>query len=107
MRVAVLTKTKHGVSWSANYAEGGRELMSMIGEVRRVRNDPFFNVGNRDIKRRQKALDSFTELNRRQGYETREDAEFGARVKAKPVLREYKRSVLEKVIDFFYDEVRE
>lgn len=73
---------------------------------------PVLNVANgganvRFRQKQEKALNYFSELNSSQGYITREDAEYGARVKNKP-MQQYrckKKSILEKVIGFFVEDV--
>lgn len=57
-------------------------------------------------QKQEKALDYFTDVCRTQGYITREDAEYGARVniKSMPFKRE-KKSIVEKLLNFFTEEV--
>lgn len=72
---------------------------------------PVMNVVNgganvRFRQKQEKALDHFTDVCRTQGYITREDAEYGARVKLKAVpFKREKKSLFEKVIGFFVEEI--
>ena len=65
--------------------------------------------GRENVRFRQKqerALNYFSELNRSQGYITREDAEYGAKVNVKPMpFKREKKSLFEKVIGFFVEDV--
>ena len=70
---------------------------------------PVLNVANgsaqvRFRQKQERALDYFSELSRSQGYITREDAEYGAKVNVKPMPFKHKKSILEKVIGFFVEE---
>jgi hypothetical protein len=60
-------------------------------------------------QKQEKALDYFTDVCRTQGYITREDAEYGARVRSRPMqqYRREKKSIIEKVISFFVEEIGE
>ena len=73
---------------------------------------PVLNVANgsaqvRFRQKQERALSYFSELNATQGYETREDAEYGARVRSRPMqqYRREKKSIIEKVISFFVEEM--
>lgn len=74
---------------------------------------PVINVKNgganvRFRQKQEKALDYFAELNRSQGYITRADAEYGARVNIKPMpYRRERKSIFEKIIGFFVEEIEE
>lgn len=65
--------------------------------VRSGRNEVYFR------QKQERALDYFSELSRSQGYITREDAEYGAKVNVKPMPFKHKKSILEKVIGFFVE----
>lgn len=58
-------------------------------------------------QKQEKALDYFTDVCHTQGYITREDAEYGARVNVRPFPCKHKKSVLEKIISFFVEEIEE
>ena len=72
---------------------------------------PVLNVANggaqvRFRQKQERALDYFSELSRSQGYTTKAEAEYGKGVSKKPMTeyRKPKKSLLEKIIDFFtYD----
>lgn len=74
---------------------------------------PVMNVVNgganvRFRQKQEKALDYFAELNRSQGYITRADAEYGARVNVRPIpYRRERKSIFEKIIGFFVEEIEE
>ena len=68
--------------------------------VRSGRNEVYFR------QKQERALDYFSELSRSQGYTTKAEAEYGKGVSKKPMTeyRKPKKSLLEKIIDFFtYD----
>ena len=109
MNTARLNFTSDGrcSGWDANYPQGGADLARVTAQIKRVKKDPFIPLGRKTMPQRQaNALNYFSELNTRQGYETREQALYGRGVKPRPVMREYrdKKSILEKVIGFFVEE---
>ena len=109
MQTAVINFDRNGksVSWSANYATGGMDLYKAAVQIRRVKRDPYIPLGRRTISQRaDEALKGYTSLIGRQGFQDRQQAEYGARVKDKYSGKD-KRCFWEKIYDFFVEEVEE
>lgn len=108
MQIATISFDRNGksIGWSANYPQGGMELAYIAYQAKKVKSEPFIPLGRKTMPQRQAhALEYFTELNNRQGYETREQAEFGKGVNRKIDKNKKieKLSFLERLIGFFYE----
>lgn len=103
MKSAILTAYSNGaIAWSANYPGGGGDLARMVKEARKHKDKQPIPLGRRTYEeRQQEALKYFSDLNEGQGFETREQAEYGRGIRPKPPTRVYKKSLLEKVLGFF------
>ena len=84
MKTAAIYLDRSGRSfkWSANYPQGGIDLLKCAIDIRRAKHKPYIPIGKcHENERTDDPLRGFTDLVRRQGYQTREQAEYGARVK--------------------------
>jgi hypothetical protein len=107
MQTATISFDRNGksIGWSANYPQGGMELAHIAYQAKKVKSEPFIPLGRKTMPQRQAhALNFFSEYVNERGYETREQAFHGARM-FKPAQsgKKEKRSLIEKVIDFFYE----
>ena len=105
MKTAMLYKHNGAYAWSANYATGGTDLIKAAEQVKKIADKKVIPLGRRTMPQRQEhALNFFCEYVAERGYTTREQAFHGTRM-YKPAQsgRKEKRSLIEKVIDFFYE----
>jgi hypothetical protein len=106
MRTANLYATENGYAWDANYAQGGLDLMRAADMLRKKKAEPFVPLGRRSVHERAvEALEGYTASNARQGYLTREQAEYGKKVKPFVVKECRGKSLFDRVLDFFTYEV--
>ena len=100
MRTANLYVTENGYAWSANYSTGGMDLINAAESVKKSTAE-YIPLGRRTVHERAvEALEGYTALNARQGYLTREQAEYGRKIRPFDA-RKHRRGILEKVINFF------
>lgn len=105
MNTANLYRTENGYAWDANYAQGGLDLMRAADMLRKKKAEPFIPLGRRSVHERAvEALEGYTASNARQGYLTREQAEYGRKVRPFEA-RTQRKSVFDRVLDFFTYEV--
>ena len=94
MQTAVISFDSSGrsYSWSANYPQGGIELCRTAFMIRRAKKIPYIQIG-RDMlsEKAEKVLKGYTALVNRQGFESREQAEYGARVGKKSAVHKRQR----------------
>lgn len=110
MKTATLYKCGNSYTWAANYPDGGIELNDTVKLLKESANAPtyhFFCGGRTLHERAVAALDSYSGFMAKQGYTTREQAEYGKRVKPKPPLREYKKSIGQRLYEWFTEAVEE
>lgn len=105
MKTATLYKCNGAYCWNSNYPMGGYDLVKTVEQTRKVKSEPFIPLGRHTLEQRQEhALDFFSEYVNERGYETREQAFHGARMK-KPDngKNKEKQSFIEKLLSFFID----
>ena len=101
------TKDWQFIGYSANYKNCGKDISAAAMQMQATTDKPFVNLGRRTVHERAvEALKGYSASNARQGYMTREQAEYGKKVKPF-VVKERKKSLFEKVLDFFTYEVYE
>lgn len=106
MKTAFLSKTASGYAWSANYATGGADLINVAESVKKSTAE-YIPLGRRTVHERAvEALKGYTASNARQGYLTREQAEYGRKIRPFEA-RTQKKSVFDRLLSFFYEEVEE
>ena len=108
MRSALLYKYGDIAYWTANYADGGADLIKAAAQEREALDKPAIHIrpAKLSAERRaevDKSFKGYIRLNRKYGYQTRERAYSGD----KPiVMREYRRprrTLLQRVRDFFVE----
>jgi len=98
------TKDWQFIGYSANYKNCGKDISVAAMQMQATTDKPFVNLGRRTVHERAvEALKGYSASNARQGYMTREQAEYGKKVRPF-VVKERKKSLFEKVIEFFVED---
>lgn len=100
MKTANLYKCKGGYAWDANYPMGDVDLINAAQQAKTSTDKPFIPLGRRTLHERAlAAVESYSESNARQGYTTREQAEYGKSIRQLPIR--CKKPLRQKLKEWF------
>lgn len=105
MKTANLYKCKGGYAWDANYPMGGVDLINAAQQAKTSTDKPFIPLGRRTLHER--ALDSYSEINKLQGVTCEDDIWNCVVRKKKPVLVEYRKTLGQRVKEWFTEVVED
>lgn len=111
MKTAMLYRYGDINYWTGNYAEGGKDLLN-AGKLERSADDTqtiHIRPAQLTAERRKEvdiSFESYIRLNRKYEYQTGEQAFNGDKARVFTPVKQ-KKSLLDRVIDFFYEEVEE
>lgn len=98
--------------WTANYAEGGADIMAAASQAQAAQDKPIVHIKPAKLtaERRNevdRSFEGYVRLNRRYGYRTQEQAYSGDKPIIMKEYRQPRRTLLRKIHDFFVEEVYE
>lgn len=98
--------------WTANYAEGGADLMKAAAQAHEAQDKPTYHIRPASLTAERRAdvdrsLEGYTRLNSKYGYRSGEQAYNGDKPIFMKECRQPRRTLLQRVRDFFVEEVEE
>lgn len=100
------TKDWQFIGYNANYKNCGKDISAVAMQMQATMDKPFVKLGRRTLhERAMAAVESYSESNARQGYTTREQAEYGKRIRQLSIR--CKKPLRQKVKEWFVEVVED